>query len=188
MVAETAEECHPSRPWGDSARHCPTYQQALALDGHDRFESTEVHRVRGKRPRLRLRWFCPRTRSQSLLQVPLRMSHPWGDSGWASLGRSPGKQQGRARSPDSRPQSSLLPCPTFRWPPGRAPQCPPCGPQRRKWAAPPTVQRWQERQAPSGPGGRLRRAGGQHKGWREKEVLVAQDLSESVTRADGTVG
>lgn len=45
-----------------------------------------------------------------------------------------------------------------------------------------------KRQAPSGPGGQPRRAGGQHEGRREKEVLVVQDLSESVTRADGTVG
>lgn len=161
MVAETAEECRPSRPWGHSAGHCPTCQQALALDGHDRFESAEAHRVRGKRPGLRLRWFRPRASSQSLLQVLLRMSHPQGDSGWASSGRSPGEQRGRARSPDSRPQSSLLPCPTFRWPPGRVSSVPNLQPTEEEVGSPlPQCSTGRKRQAPSGPGGRLRRAGG----------------------------
>lgn len=156
--------------------HCPTGQQALALDGHDCFESAEAHRVRGKRPGLRLRQSHPRASSQSLLQVPLRMSHPQGDSGWASSGSSPGEQRGRARSPDSRPESSLPPWPTFCWPPGRGFPVPTCSPQKRKGrvVSPLTVQHWQET-AGSQQLGQLRRAGGQREGQREKEELVACD-------------
>lgn len=138
----------PASPGGHCAGRCPTGQQALALEGHDRFKSAEVHRVRGKRPGLRLRWSHLRASSQSLLQVPLRMSHPRGDSGWASSGSSPGEQRGRAPSPDSRPESSLLPWPTFCWPPGRgfsAPTLQPTEEERVSGQPPHTVQHWQEK-------------------------------------------
>lgn len=96
---------------GDCDGSRPTRQWALALDGHDHCESTEVHRTREKGTGLRLRRPYPRASSQPLLQVVPENIPPTGETQTGQIQGVGHANSGRARVPGSRPQSSLLPLP-----------------------------------------------------------------------------
>lgn len=168
----------PASPGGTllgTVLHASRHWLLMAMTASQRRGSPQS---RGKRPGLRLRWFRPRASSQSLLQMPLRMST--GDSGWAGSGRSPGEQRGGGLAALTPGLShSLLPCPTFRWPPGRGSSAPALQPTRGGGGQPPpTVLHCQGKgrlpvvpeASPGGQGANTRDG--------EKEVLVVQGLSE----------